>query len=176
MINTIKADIVNKYEVSNFKDCSFDNTNHASLVNNQVIVIYNFDQISDTIFSSLGPGCLNPKSLDSIYLGLKDKLCFAEFKNSKWTKIDKDAVKLKIYETLSLLSAYYGFGLTEYRNFKIFIVHKHDPKSSSAARKRLNGTCPDRFKLLEEMFKIKIARYDALDFEDYLTKYGRLPV
>lgn len=176
MINTIKHDIAGKYEVSNFEKCSLDDAKSCSLITNKALVIYDFDLISEEISKSFGSGCLSPKSLDSIYLELKDRLCFIEFKNSKWTSIDKDAVKMKIYETLSLLSSYYRTNFEIFTYSKIFIIHKHEPKNSSAARKRLNGTCPDRFRLLEEMFKVKIVRYDALDFEEYLTKYNKLPV
>lgn len=175
-LNMIKNDIEIRFDKSTFSICSLDTTRDISLINEESIEIYNFDDISEALTKEFGNGrCQKPDSLDSLYLGFEENgITFIEFKNTIWNSINKEKLKMKIYESLALLKSYYGLNNSDIMRTKIYLVHKPD-ESMPATHRRLNGLCPKKFQLIEEMFEIDIMRYDASEFERYLNKYGRLP-
>ncbi|EOG8707088.1 hypothetical protein ACLJKH_001448 [Bacillus cereus] len=174
-INTIKQLIVANFPIKSLQECSYDDDHKISLINGNYIDVYNFDDICKDIFKTLHSDCRQPKSLDALYLNIEDTLVFIEFKNSRWKDISKDDVILKIYDSLSLIAKYYDVTFEKLKTTKIYLIIKRDTKMNSFARKATNGTCPPNFRFIKETLGIDIARYDAIDFEEYLKKHNKLP-
>lgn len=176
-LQLLNADISIRFPISTFTNCSLDTANGVSLVNNTTLDAYNFDDICEILTKEFGNGkCQKPDSLDSLTINQQNlKLNFIEFKNSLWGDIDKEDLRMKVYETITILKAYYGLTDQEIMNSNIYFVHKADPKTPATHRHFQNGLCPKKFKIIEEMFGIKIMRYVSIDFENYLNKKGKLP-
>lgn len=176
-LQLLNTDILTRFPISTFAQCSLDTDNGVILVNNTTFGIYNFDDICETLTKEFGDGkCQKPDSLDSLIINPANlKLNFIEFKNSLWDDIKKAELRMKVYESIAILKAYYGLTDQEIMNSKIYFIHKNDPKIPATHRHFHNGLCPKKFKILEEMFGIKIMRYISIDFEQHLLKKGELP-
>lgn len=171
--NTLKNDIRNRFSEKTFTICSYDDANQTSLINSDT-AIYDFDEICEELVSSIGDNFQTPMSLDSIYLSIPNKVHFIEFKNTKWSRVKKDNLRLKIYDSIILVASMYNLDRADLEGMRIYLIHKTDA-GANPTHVRLNGTCPPQFRLLEETLGVTILKYDANTFENYINAHNRLP-
>ena len=115
-----------------------------------------FDLVSEALTKELK--VQKPKSVDCLYVEA-EKLFLVEFKNQK--KINKDDIKLKIYDSLSLLNYFYK--LDEGEIIEMIIVRKGNAPTSTAVEisSYLNvladSHCPTWLKFIEQTHRVKIS-------------------
>lgn len=165
----MKAEISTQFNESTFTQCSLDTANQYILINNLTVKIFNFDEIKENLVKLLpNPKCMEPDSLDSLFLG-KNDLVFFEFKN---TELKYDEIRMKIYESISLICNQYSLNNNDIKGSTIYLIHRTDNPST---HRYTNGLCPNKLFFVEDVLGIKILRYDAKTFEQYLNKYGDFP-
>lgn len=171
-LDVLKNRLDSEFETSTISNCSWDDAQSVTLVSNVEIPVFNFDSIVQHV-TDQSKCFLTPSSLDSLYIE-NGKLMFVEFKNMIWSKIKSSDIQLKIHESIALLKMEYGLRDEDFEGCTIYIVHRAHPNMPPTHRHFHSLRTPDKFKFIENVFKVNVVRYLADDFESTLTRHKTL--
>lgn len=155
------------------KETSYDKRNRIYMCESDLKVV-DFDKLKDEYIKGLKLSDA-PSSCDSLYLELKDRIVFIEFKNGK---VEKYNIRKKIYDSILIFSDIEGYGISETRKKVDFILvynyenNKNNRDYIGDSKKNIQES--ESFKIFGDKVsgyaKEPIIRFGINDFKNYLVK------
>ena len=178
--SNIWGDLSKKIELSTISDCSFGNDKLFIKSNIEAI---NFDKAKLVLmqewFEEWKRKKMKPAeftSVDCLYIQ-NGKLFLVEFKNTE--NINNKDVKVKIQDTLALLSRFYSIERDDFSHIEIILVRKFKSISSTDAKRSIRefpnkkANYVPRFSthldFLQKVYQTKISVLSPTDYEKLIN-------
>ena len=184
--SNIWGDLSNRVGLSTIRDCSRGGKSDSEYMvsSEKEAIKFDFDGTKDkSAIEVLMAGWFHewekkgwqktiPKGVDCLYIQ-NGKLFLVEFKNQ--TKVDNKDVKIKIHDTLALLSSFYSIERSEFSQIEIILIRKFKSTSSYASKKNMRdfvnkkANFVPRFSthmdFLQKVYQTKISVLSPTDYE-----------